>query len=226
MTLMYVAKRCRPDVIYTVSQLATHCMNPDKTHFRQALDVLQHLHETKHHGLRFDKIRTSNLVVYSDASFCSHPDGKSHTGILCFYGGGVVAAISKKQSSVSKSTTTAELFSCSDAVDLALWIYDILRTIGAAVSTPIPLFEDNQSAIALIKGGNIGKEHRATRAKLHYLREKSEEGLIQLIHVRTELMLADLLTKVVVPKSLNQSLTDAIVHDCSQVQLADPVTQG
>ena len=135
---------------------------------------------------------------------------------MCIYAGGIVAASSKKQTSIAKSTTAAELFACDHSVDLCLWILDILTVLGTSVSLPIPVHQDNQSVIALIKGGTIGKEHRATRAKIHYIREKISEGLIQLIHVRTELMLADLLTKVVQPKHLRQDLIKKIISDCSE----------
>eukprot|EP01035_Chromulina_nebulosa_P016432 gene16432-21772_t len=85
MSLMYLAKRARPDILRDVTFLASKCSEPTE------LDL--------------------DIVLWVDASFMVHEDLKGHSGCVITLGmnGGVMATLSKKQKVLTRSSTEAEL---------------------------------------------------------------------------------------------------------------------
>ena len=57
---------------------------------------------------------------------------------------------SKKQASVTKSTTEAEYVALSQATQEAIWMRQLLSDIGCKSQQPTTMYEDNQGAIGLL----------------------------------------------------------------------------
>jgi hypothetical protein len=89
-------------------------------------------------------------MIFADVSFGVHHDMRSHTGAAITLFKGVISAKSSEQKIMTKSSTEAELVAISDVIGEVLWLRNFLEAQGY-VLPPVKLFEDNLSAIALIK---------------------------------------------------------------------------
>ncbi len=117
--LMYLACGIRPDIAFAVGQLSKHNADPRKGHLRAAKRVVRYLKGTMQMGLIFGRASANGqlpqdpppyvLVGYADSNFAGDPeDRKSVMGYCFFLNGAVVSWSSKKQRTVSTSTTEAE----------------------------------------------------------------------------------------------------------------------
>ena len=68
---------------------------------------------------------------------------------------------------------------------------------GSAVGAPIVVFEDNKATIDISKNPCLHERQKHVDVKYHYVRECVLERRIQVQYLRTDLMLADILTKSV-----------------------------
>ena len=147
--LLFLSKRTRPDILTAVSFLTTRVQAPDDDDLKKLERLLKYLNKTKDLCMIISPSCIDEVEVYVDASYGTHPDGKSHTGRVVSLGrGGPVAASSTKQRIVTKSSTEAELVGLSDSVGEALGVSSLLRSIGYEVK-PIRFHQDNQSTIRM-----------------------------------------------------------------------------
>ena len=84
----------------------------------------------------YSKSSTFDLVTYSDADFAGcKSDRKSTSGTCHFLGHSLVSWFSKKQNSVSLSTTEAEYIAASLACAQVLWMKQTLVDYGIKCHT-------------------------------------------------------------------------------------------
>ena len=96
---------------------------------------------------------TYNLRV-SHSDFQSDVDDrKSISGFVFICNGGAVSWKSSNQSITTDSTTEAEYVAVSDAAKEAVWIRKFVSELGVvpSIESAVPLFCDNNGAIALAK---------------------------------------------------------------------------
>jgi len=110
-------------------------------------------------------------------------------------GCGVVAWSSKLQPVVTLSTTEAEYVSGVAAGKEICWMQQLLKEVGYPAEAPSRLFIDNQSAISVAKNPEHHGRMKHLDLAYYWLRDKVEERKIEMEHLRTEEMPADLLTK-------------------------------
>ena len=112
-------------------------------------------------------------------------DRKSTSGSCQFLGGKLVAWFSKKQKSISTSTTEAEYIAAGSCCAQLLWMRNQLMDYGLSFSK-IPIYCDNQSAIAMT--GNPVQHSLTKHISIIYqfIIEHLMEGTIELHFVPTE----------------------------------------
>ena len=140
-------------------------------------------------------MKNFEVEAYADASYGTHSDGKSHTGILICVGGAPVLFKSGKQKLVSRSSTEAELIAADDIVPHLLPICKVIRDLGYSTGIPT-LYQDNLSAIHLEENGRNSKgRSRHINIRYFYVQEQINNQMLKVKHLRTEEMLADFFTK-------------------------------
>ena len=192
--MMYAAKRCRSDVLLAVSLLSTRVQAPTITDMKAAKHLLCYLAASPDKGVTFKASETPAIRIYADASFGTHGDSRSHSGVLILVMGGPVCFSSKKQRLVTKSTTAAEIVACDAAVDLAEWVSCLCEDIGFDPGKPV-LLQDNTTAILTLTKGVAPKKHRTINIRHAYIKEMVELGKLTIEYVPTTEMKADGLTK-------------------------------
>jgi hypothetical protein len=196
MSIMYIGKRCRPDVLANAAYLSTKINNPSVRDLTAALKTLRYLNSSSEKGILFLKTRQQDLKLSCDAAFNVHCDAKSHTGAVVLAGGAPVYYKSSKQKSISKSSTEAEMIACDTGVDMLLHMAEIAEFMGFGVEYPITIEQDNKSAIFILERGRPTKKRAPIEVKYQYILENIQNGKVSIAHVPTEAMIADILTKM------------------------------
>ena len=198
-SLMYLATMTRPDIAYATSVLARFNCNPGMAHWKAVKHVFRYLKGTV--GLKLEYGPDPNIgrglfQTYCDADHGGDKDrGKSTSGYMVKLGCGVVAWSSKLQPVVTLSTTEAEYVSGVAAGKEICWMQQLLKEVGYPAEAPSRLFIDNQSAISVAKNPEHHGRMKHLDLAYYWLRDKVEERRIEMKHLRTEEMPADLLTK-------------------------------
>ena len=195
-SLLYVQIGTCPDISFAVSQLAQYSSNPSPQHLRLAKYVLCYLQGTADLQIRYDGARRDGLHGYSDSSLGDHADDyHSTSGYVFLLADGAISWASRKQKTVTQSTTQAEYMALADAANQATWYRSFLTEIGYEVSDPIPLHGDNKGAVDLALNPVTGRRSKHIPIKHHAIHQYVEDGFIDLIRTPTNDMLADGLTK-------------------------------
>lgn len=108
-SIMYTMLGTRPDIAFAVMRLAKYASNPSKQHMRYAQYILRYLQGTKDFVLCYDGDLRSGLIAYSDSDWAEDRDDRhSTTGFIFMLANCVVAWVSRRQTTVSLSSTEAE----------------------------------------------------------------------------------------------------------------------
>jgi hypothetical protein len=193
--LLYLAKRVRPDILTPVAFLSTRTRKPTDDDQAKLNRVLRYINSTKEMGMILQCTKDIAILVYADASYGVHADGKSHTGVYITLGRGGVFFRSTKQKIVTKSSTESELIGLSDSLGQAIWTRDFLIGQGYKVG-PAKVFQDNKSTITLAaKGRSTSDRTRHIHIRYFFVKDRVDSGEVEIEYKPTKLMLADLLTK-------------------------------
>ena len=152
MSLMYLARISRPDVLFVVTFLATKSAGPTEIYLIAVKRVLCFLKGTINLALRFVG-RTIDIVIYADASHGVHPDGKGHYSTVIVIGGSEVLRTSQKMKCITLSSTESEIVGAVDAATYFRWIVRLFQEFHQPVQLPIELRQDNLSAIHMMHNG-------------------------------------------------------------------------
>ncbi|GJR51880.1 copia protein [Tanacetum coccineum] len=106
----------------------------------------------------------------------------------------IVSWSSKKQKSTAISTTEAEYIALSGCCAQILWMRSQLRDYGFAFNK-IPMYCDNQSAIALCCNSVQHSRSKHIDIRHHFIKEQVERKVVELYFVETKYQLADIFTK-------------------------------
>jgi predicted lactoylglutathione lyase len=197
--ILYLAKRVRPECLTAVAFLSTRVAAPDIDDLAKLRRLLGYIRLTRTRGIVLKVGPSMTVKAYIDAAYGVHQDsGKSHTGCAVVLGdAGPVFSKSAKQKIVTKSSTEAELVGLSDTASQAIHLRNLIVAQGYELG-PAVVYQDNLSCMALIKRGGPGSERsRHIHIRYFWLTEKVTQGEVELQHLGTADMFANILTKPV-----------------------------
>lgn len=116
------------------------------------------------------------LIGYADSNFAGDPEDRKLVMGNCFFlNEAVVLWSSKKQQTVSTSTTEAEYVVLGHAAREAVWIRRFINEMTPDIVPAITLNCDNEMSITLTK--NAESQHRTKHIDVqhHYIRELIDE---------------------------------------------------
>jgi hypothetical protein len=198
---MYLIRGSRPDICFVVSRLSRYVARPAEKHWKSAMQVLRYLKGTRNFGTTYSGFKESpKLKGYVDSDYANdRTDRKSTYGSVFMLYGGPVAWVSRKQRSVSTSTTEAEYVALCQGNKEAVWIRGLLLKLGFTQflgdSLEVQMYSDNQGCIALAENPENHSRSKHIGVQYHYSRQLIEYKKIRLDYCPTEDMLTDVLTK-------------------------------
>ena len=201
-SIMYAMICTRPDVSYALSITSRYQSNPGEDHWGAVKNILKYLRRTKDMFLVYGG-NDLQVIGYTDASFQSDKDDcKSQSGYVFLLCGGAVSWKSFKQETTADSTTEAEYIAASEAAKEAVWIKKFITELGVVPSIvgPIPLYCDNNGAIAQAKEPRSHQRSKHVLRRYHLIREIIDRKDVKIERVPTDQNIADPLTKALSQK--------------------------
>lgn len=195
--LMYVMLTSRPDLSMAVGYFSRFQGCASVEHWNYLKRVLRYIKGTLDLKLVYTTQQMSSMLVgYVDADWANDVnDRKSITGYVIQVFGSTVSWLSRKQSTVSLSSTEAEYIALCYAACEIIWLQQFLIEIGMNLEFPTIVYEDNQACIRIAEEPREHKRMKHIDTKYNFIREKIQEGKIQMRYVSTNDQLADIMTK-------------------------------
>jgi hypothetical protein len=135
------------------------------------------------------------LAGKSDSTYASDENAKSVTGYSTTLNGAVISYKSKGQTAMTLSVTESELVAAIDCVQDLLFERRVLESIGLQVELPMILRVDNRGVVDLVNNWSVTGRTRHITARINFLRELKEQGIIKVEWIATGENSADLFTK-------------------------------
>jgi len=196
--VLWVAVATRVDIQMAVSLLTQHVHQPTSRALTAAKRVLRFLKATQNECLTFQGAKLQ-LVGQCDASWGNdRPSRRSYHGFVFSLNGGAISWSAKLQPIVALSTVEAEYIALCAAAQEAIWLRKLCNFLRVPVdsATPTVISQDNEGARQLTENPVHHRRTKHIDIKYHFTRECVERNEIQLQHVPSSDLAADLLTKI------------------------------
>lgn len=198
--LIYLS-HTRLDISFPVSMVRQFMNNPNEEHMEAVFRILRYLKMTPGKGIFFKKTSSRDIEIFTDADWVgSTSDRRSTSGYCTYVWGNLATWQSKKQSVVSRSNAEAEFRAIAHGICEGIWLRRLLEELGVSNKKTMKMFCDNQSAISIARNPVHHDRTKHVEIDRHFIKEKIEGGIIELLHVPTSLQTADILTKAL-PRS-------------------------
>nr|GEW13384.1 hypothetical protein [Tanacetum cinerariifolium] len=194
--LMYLIAS-RPDIMHATCYCARYQANPTEKHLTTVKRIFRYLKDTIRMGLWYPKDIGFELTAFLDSDHVGCLDScKSTSGGIQFLGGDkLVSCSSKKQDYTSMSSVEVEYVSLSAYCAQVLWMRTQLTDHGFHFDK-IPMYYDSKAAIAISCNPVQHSRTKHIDVRYHFIKEKVEKGIVELLFVETEYQLPDMFTKV------------------------------
>jgi hypothetical protein len=202
-SLLYLANTTRPDIAQAVGVLSRYRGTPTTAHMQEGLRVIRYLKGTRDFALQLGGSDVP-IIGYVDADYAGDLDMRASTTGFVFqvYGGSVLWG-SKKQTGTATSTVEAEFRAASHAVKEATWLRGFLEEIHVSV-WKTPLYCDNAGCIRHLQNPINSRFTKHVAVSFHHARGAVIQGEVEIKYVASQLNLADLFTKALVPVMFHQ----------------------
>jgi hypothetical protein len=199
--LLWFARTGRPDILYAVNQLTKFNHLWGASHVTAVKRVLRYIKGTLDIKLTFRKSDNPYLIVYADSDFAGEPEGndypmRSTSGTILYnHGIGPIFPSVNLEKTLSLSTAEAEYKTYTVASKIIEAVVQFYEEVGFPQIKPVPIYNDNQAAIAMSKQTFSTSATRHMKLRFHYVREKIQDGSIKVQYLETGRMIADMMTK-------------------------------
>lgn len=172
--------------------------SPSVVHWKAVKRILRYLKATSHYGILISPQQSTNLYLYAyaDVDWAGDiNDRRSISGYIVYLGTTPISWCSRKQPTVSRSSTKAEYRAVASALFETNWITHLLKDLHVPLSVAPTIFCDNLGVtyIAEIPVHHTKMKH--LEVDLHFVRNQVRNGLVRVSHIHSTDQIADPLTK-------------------------------
>ena len=199
---MYI-QHSKPEIAHYLSEASSKFNKPpNNADYESLRDLCRYLYDTQHITLtlptRLDDTVPLRLYVWVDASYLTDPVNSTSWICFCFSFAprGMFYTKTSLVPEVKTSSTHIETHALFTAIKDVLYIITLLEELGFPIDTPVSIYEDNASCIALVEGpANAAKRVKHFIMMVNYCRQQVQAGLIKLEDIDSERNIADIGTK-------------------------------
>lgn len=212
--LSFAATGARPDIAFTISNLAQYQQNPTSKQWGALKGVLRYIKGTKAHGLLYRRAGPV-LEAYADATWADdRADRQSWSGWIYCFAGAAITWKSQKQTTVANSSVEAEYYALADAVKETLYLKQLFGELQLpfAAQAAISLHSDSTGAMALASDTTAAHNRmKHIDIRHHFVRKHLDDlkNVLQVKKVPSADNVADALTKALY-RDQHQYLTTAM----------------
>ena len=221
--LLYLVKHSRPDIANAVRELSKVADGATEAHWKALLRVIKYVLSTENYGLKIKPTLKENFYMegISDSEYAGDKDTRiSVYGYILYFCGAPIAWKSKGGKSVTLSSTEVEYVASSEIAKEAIFVKNLLDSIGIKIELPITIRVDNVGAIYLANNYSTSQRTKHIDIRAHFLREYIENGIIKVLFIRSEDNDADILTKNT-PEDLFHSHASKNVEEIKELVKTD-----
>jgi hypothetical protein len=194
-TLMYLTST-RPDIMFVVNLLSRYLAHLTELHLQAVKRVLRYIKGTLSYGIFYKQSGNTELLAYTNNDYAGDlEDRKSTSSFLFVLSSGAVSWSSKKQAVVTLSTTEAEFIVAASCACQAVWLRRMLENLDHASAETTIIYCDNSSTIKLSKNPIMHGRSKHIDVRFHFLHDLTRDGVVTLLHCRSQEQLADIMTK-------------------------------
>ncbi|GKA24628.1 ribonuclease H-like domain-containing protein [Tanacetum coccineum] len=174
----------RPQISNDVHCLSQFMHSPLKSHLKIASKILRYLKSCLGLGIHIIKNSGMSLNAYYDADWAKCIITRKLVTRYCvFLNNSLVSWKSKKQNTLSKSSTEAEYRAFASVTSEVIWILKILKDLNIENLLPISLHCDSNSAIKIAANPVFHERTKHLEIDLHFVRERVLKGVVKNIKV-------------------------------------------
>ncbi|XP_019439013.1 PREDICTED: uncharacterized protein LOC109344716 [Lupinus angustifolius] len=193
--LLYLTNT-RPDISFATQQLSQFMATPTINHYKAITRVLRYLKGSPSQGLFYPTSSTVQLKGFIDSDWATCPDTrKSVSGYCMFLGDSLVSWKSKKQTTVSRSSSEAEYRALGLASCEVQWLTYLLLDFQVPFIQPALLYCDSNSARYIAANSVFHERTKHIEIDCHVARERLQNKLYHLLPIHTTYQVADIFTK-------------------------------
>jgi histone deacetylase 1/2 len=199
----------RPDISFAVNKVCQFLSQPTDVHWEAVKRILRYVKGTLQTGLCFRKSASTGVSIFTDADWAGCVDDRRSTsGYAIFVGPNLVSWSSKKQPTVSRSSTEAEYKALANGAAEAMWISSLLKELGVPRQrTPI-LWCDNLGATYLTANPVFHARTKHIEIDFYFVRERVAKGALDVRFISSSDQLADVFTKPATRQMLDRFRTN------------------
>ncbi|UYV79993.1 FAM200B [Cordylochernes scorpioides] len=107
----------------------------------------------------------------------------------------------------------SELKALSEGIKELIWTCNIIREMKINLKDQITVYCDSQNSISMIKSKNMKASKKYLNRKCHFIRQIGEDEEIEVLHIPSEEMKADHLTKTVNAAKLKNCISGGVIFE-------------
>jgi histone deacetylase 1/2 len=162
----------RPDLSFVVNKVSQYVQGPMDKHWAALKRVLRYVKGTLDQKLQFQK-SDNTLNAFSDADWAGCPDDRRSTGGFAVkMGSNLVSWSSKKQPTVSRSSTESEYKAIANVAIELIWIQSLLKELGIFQWNAPVLWCDNLGATYMTSNPMFHTRTKHIEVDFHFVREQ------------------------------------------------------
>jgi len=157
--------------------------------------------------LTYQKSKNLEIIEYSDSDFTGCQDSERFTfGYIFMLTRAAISWKSAKQTLIASSTMVVEFIVCFEVSNHGIWprnFVTVLRVVDD-IERQLKIYCDNNSAVLYFNNNRSATKLKFIDIKFLVVKERVQNRQISIEHLRTNDMLADPLTKGLVPKVFHE----------------------
>ena len=216
----------RPDITFATKECARRLCNPTLEDWTSVTQILRYLVGTTHYvsvlepAYRLAEMpKTLDIVTFADSDWAGCKlTRKSTSGIVVQLLGTTILFASRTQETVALSSGEAELYAVGSTVSEGLFVANFLREVGLCSKTTLTTFTDSTAGKSLASRFGTSRRTRHVDARLLFMQELVERGLLRLKKIAGPENVADLGTKHVTLEVLHKFLERVGLFECALEQ--------
>lgn len=191
-----------------MQHLSQYLSKPLVPHYQAATRILRYLKSVPAKGILFSASSSLKLCGFADSDWarCSETR-KSVTGFCVLLGSSLICWKSKKQNTVSRSSTEAEYRALASLSCELQWLQYLFHYFLIQFPQPASVYCDSKSAIYLAHNPTFHERSKHIELDCHVVREKILSKLLHLLPISTVAQLADVFTKSLHSPAFNSNLS-------------------